>query len=104
MLSRGYPDDICELILFGRYSISFVGAIPWFSLEHDWNLVFDNLRTNGSARALVTSFPFIVRINVSTTHALPLPLPLLPFEGPFLSGDGWIMGGSWFYSSAMVIS
>jgi hypothetical protein len=55
--SRGYRDAICELILFGRYIIYFVGAIQWFSLEHGWNLVFDNLRTNGSVRALVASFP-----------------------------------------------
>jgi hypothetical protein len=47
---------ICELIIFARDIISFVCVIPWFSLEHGWNLVFDNLRTNGSARALIASF------------------------------------------------
>jgi hypothetical protein len=58
MRSRGYRDAFCDLIIFAICFISFDGAIPWFSLEHGWNLVFDNLRTNRSARALVASFPY----------------------------------------------
>jgi hypothetical protein len=101
MLSRGYRDEICELILFGRYSISSVGAIPWFSLEHGWNSVGTWFSTTWgpTGRRARSQHHFRMvrmdRMNVSTTHAMPTFLfQFLYFLSrvlPSLLCIGWIM-------------